>query len=522
MILYSIGRNPNNKYVISQHEDPRHVVSDYHAEIYIRDDGSICIIDRSTNGTTINGKRIEKEVEVNVNRGDKVVFAGVHQLIWEKVPNIAPPPVGWHLYSIGTAYNNRIQLADTTNTVSRFHATLKIDQKGKMFINDHSTNGTYVNGNRIPANKDFQIKRNDQILFANISALDWTNIPKSKLKPVFIIAPLSALIVIVFIVLSILKGWIPMPDGKFNISDYQSSVVMIYNEFYYLVEFDDDAAGETIKIGNDGTENGNFVAEGFGECHPFISWATGFFVSKDGLIATNRHVAMPWEYFLTNDQNDKLRNYIEVIQNYKLEQNKAQFNYYYKKYNLSEDQILALIAKLKRIGNCRIKKITGVSNRIRVGYFGAYYESLEKFDPCTFINDSKDKEIDVALIQLYSKTLPKDNIKVIDTKKIKNAKDLKVGDILTTIGYPMGPEYLTLRNDDGGLKTVMKTGEISRVPGKIEIDFNIEVLGGASGSPLFDKSGRFVGVVSSHFIDSSTNGKGVLGKYVNKLLDELK
>lgn len=513
MILITIGRNPNNRLVINHQS-----VSGYHAELKLCDDGSIFLIDKSsTNGTTVKGKRIQTEIEVPVNRGDKITFAGVIDLDWKHIPVLAAVLPGWELYSIGCDLNNRIQINDASGFISRFHATLKIDPKGKIYINDHSANGTFVNGTRIPSNQDYPVKRKDKIMFSNSQLLDWKRIKGKGVNLLHILLPVAAVLIIGLGILGWQKDW--FNTGK-SIDKYQAAVVMIYNEYYYVVEFDDKGAGASIIVGHDG--KGNFVAQGFGEIKPFAGYGTGFFVTKDAKIVTNRHVAMPWEYSLSDDENNTMRQYINKVQQYNLNEATDAINTLIDKGNLSKEQYDELLTVHNRIQGCRIKHITGISTNLRVGYFGEYYESYEKFDPCIMLTDSKDENIDVAIIQKYNKKLPAEDTPIVNTENVVDDKDLEVGDLLYTVGYPSGPSYLTLRNDDGGLKTVMKKGEISREPGKIELDFNIEIIGGASGSPLFDDSGRFVGIVSSRFTNSSTNGKGVLGKYVKKLVEESK
>lgn len=175
MQLISIGQSSSNRIVIN---DPR--ISNYHAELLLGDDGSIFITDKgSTNGTTVRNQRIQAETEVSINRGDKVTFAGVADLDWSRIPTVTPPPPGWQLYSVGSGLRNRIQLNDASGQVSRYHATMKIDPKGKIFINDHSSNGTFVNNIRIPSGQDTPVKRKDTISFANMAVLNWDLVKKS-------------------------------------------------------------------------------------------------------------------------------------------------------------------------------------------------------------------------------------------------------------------------------------------------------------------------------------------------------
>lgn len=83
MKSYSIGREPSCSIVIN---DPQKIISRNHAILTVADNGKITIVDQSTNGTYINGIRISSNVPVPVTRKDKISFAHVANLDWNRIP----------------------------------------------------------------------------------------------------------------------------------------------------------------------------------------------------------------------------------------------------------------------------------------------------------------------------------------------------------------------------------------------------------------------------------------------------
>lgn len=83
-------------------------------------------------------------------------------------------------YSIGRDNACDIVLNDHTDVISRRHAVLTVSSSGKMTITDQSTNGTYINGQKISSNVPVPVTRKDSVSFAHVSALDWNMIPKSS------------------------------------------------------------------------------------------------------------------------------------------------------------------------------------------------------------------------------------------------------------------------------------------------------------------------------------------------------
>lgn len=113
------------------------------------------------------------------------------------------------VYTIGRDPQSDIVINDSTDVVSRLHATIRIDGS-KTFLIDQSQNGTYVNGMRMSANEEIPVTRKDTISFANIAELDWSLLPdpkKDQMKTVaIVIASLAIIAAIVFGILHYLDN----------------------------------------------------------------------------------------------------------------------------------------------------------------------------------------------------------------------------------------------------------------------------------------------------------------------------
>ena len=133
-------------------------VSALHAEMTILDDGQIILEDKnSRNGTTVGNKKIEPGKEVIVQRGDLITFADT-PLVWARIPAVEKLTNYKSVFNIGSNYRNDIIL--NSQTVSRYHASVRIGKDGKMYIRDNgSRNGTMINGVKIAPNKDERIKK---------------------------------------------------------------------------------------------------------------------------------------------------------------------------------------------------------------------------------------------------------------------------------------------------------------------------------------------------------------------------
>lgn len=138
-------------------------VSREHAQVLVDAEGQVFVVDRrSTNGTFVNGLRLEAGKLCRVLEGDRVCFGEDHGPRLEvrvdvKMGNAGVPEMGESLMgklrvkgllNIGRHADCDVVLEG--EGVSRLHATLKLLEDGAVLLTDlGSTNGTFLNGKRV-------------------------------------------------------------------------------------------------------------------------------------------------------------------------------------------------------------------------------------------------------------------------------------------------------------------------------------------------------------------------------------
>lgn len=497
MRLLKVGRDSNCDIVL--HSDK---ASALHAEITILNNGDILLEDKnSRNGTFVMNRPIKPGTQVSIKRGDAIRFGDV-ELIWNQIPMPEDLSNYKAVYGIGTSMRNDIQIAG--NTVSRYHATLKIDRKGKAFLQDHSKNGSTINGERLNPGQTRQIKRGDSIVCGGVPVNLAQFIPSNNLSKIIGIAATIAILVV--------GGWaawkyIPWNNSITPVTTQamENASACVYGGYYYEINVKDDPFKNVIKgwpdkwymgIGPNGKLQVNTTTDGLS---PLGYTGTAFFISKDGEMGTNRHIAVPWEYRDADDE-EKIRQQME-----KARQATSGNLYELLAYNVMTGALSADDANawLRRYQNSPLE-ISGKHAFFGIGLTGSKVNNQIDLQQAQVIAESGDPKKDVALIRLNSRKTPDYIVKMGAIYDIEHARvderSLKPQDEeLTIIGYPMGETVANETFDGKELRPTIHKASLSKTPDDNQIQIQAVGIGGQSGSPVIDKSHRLVGVLCSGF-----------------------
>lgn len=495
MKVIKIGRGPSNDVVINDG-----VISTFHAVITVSDYGEIFIEDQnSKNGTYVNGERIKRAPLSS----SSTVLLGNHSIDWKQiiqsvkfkspkaVVNIPPDVV--EKKNIGR--NPMSQICYSYNDVSDKHAYLCKKANGEiLLIDNNSTNGTYVNGVKISSSI---LHKGDNVMIANKYPLNWETIYPSKKNTKILPVILVSVAVMITVVLVVLwQPWKPWSPGRIGTAEkiyayYNKSVVLIYQTYYFEVTVNGNLMGRYIFNSDDD------IVDLSESNSPMGAFGTGFFVSPDGKIMTNRHVMNP--YMSEKVHIQKLQTSLQMM----FEQYAAALQ--------AKNPVQA--AAYRSAANNIDISIEIYSTGIVVN--DTYVTSLNDFIPCSVLGDTGSEEIDLGIIQLNSKRLPEGS-NYVDLGKIDT--DIIEGKSLFTIGFP---HALAIGTTSQGVEAQKQSGQISQNRGNVQFGHNLNIDHGSSGSPIFSEKGYLIGVVNAGFLNSAGNFNiGIQSKHAVELLKQ--
>lgn len=481
-------------------------VSGYHAEILLLDNGEILLTDKgSKNGTYLNDQRLQPDKEISIKRGDVVRLAD-QTLDWKNVPALPMPDLSKikEMRGIGTNFRNKHQLQG--ERVSRFHATLIKKNDKKWYIQDHSKNGTTVNGKAIPSNMDIKLKKGDKIMCAGVPVPN----PYGDGEPINyrkILTVLSIILLlcggtygIVRLIGNLRNGENEGHKLKKVLTDnelfakYKNSVALIYGGYYYKV-----TAGSYTDVLLKLEQLGEFNTEWFIDAEGNITprknssqattyTGTGFFISKDGKIVTNLHIARPWTY------NNEIKEKIALHCKSQLKQ----LGEYISDIELIDIKVEGKISYIGMIPN------------------GAYLDEAN-VKKCVELAVPDDTKKDVAILQLITKQLPDEQCNIVDMKQaVINDAEIQGGSRMYTLGFPHG-----LSLQDSEIRVLAYSGKITQECTKYSFGFDAASYGGASGSPIFNEKGQLIGVLNSGVSKSQGFNYGIKAIHVKELLNQI-
>lgn len=483
-------------------------VSGYHAELLLLDNGEILLTDKgSKNGTYLNDQRLQPNKDIPIKRGDVVRFAD-QTLDWRNVPALPMPDISKikEMRGIGTNFRNKHQLQG--ERVSRFHATLTKKNDKNWYIQDHSKNGTTVNGKAIPSNQDVKLKKGDKILCAGVPVPNPYGEGNSiNYRKIFM--TLSLILFLCGGTYGIMKlinhfsndtpngGGSSLITGKITSDEeiyakYKNSTVLLIGFYYYKVtagNLDLEKAGLPTEV----IWANNTIQKVDGMRSRMKSFTgTGFFVSNDGKIVTNLHIVRPWLF-------DKELSFISD------------------KYKM----LIATLASENPALNAFTSqiKVEGVMSYIGMLPNGAYF-SDENLKQCRELVGHDNIEKDVAILQLETKRLPDTNCNIVDMNQaVTNDSEIRVGSHIYTMGFPFGLSLQDLKTSKG-IRILANGGSITQECTEYSFGFNAPSYGGASGSPIFNAKGQLIGVLNSGMTNSQGFNYGIKAVHAKELLEQ--
>ena len=298
-----------------------------------------------------------------------------------------------------------------------------------------------------------------------------------------------------------------------------SGVILISNYYYYSVTLPD---GEELFFS--GIEDGKLVgltddeSEAAENCNGCSG--TGFFVSDDGMIMTNRHVARPdvseedVKAFLKDLKRALKARYSNIM-------NEAYEKYYESEGNPGAQQQYADVYNSYKQAHENIDDMDmneadiTTHTDIYVVYNGSHITNKDDLHECNTVAISEEESVDLALIQLADEETPEGKY-IFHLRE--NDDEISMDQKLFMIGYNRGTSIS--KTSEGDIRPQTYSGNVTQKGDGDKILYSIPSQPGSSGSPVINEYGELVAVHYAGWQGTQGFNYGIPTKKVRQFLKE--
>lgn len=296
-----------------------------------------------------------------------------------------------------------------------------------------------------------------------------------------------------------------------------SGVVLIVNDYYYSAKVNNlELFFSGVDEDGDPTDLTSEEEEIKKNCYELSG--TGFFISEDGQIMTNRHVVNPEidktavskvirkafkEAF--NEEREQAAEEWRLNDGDTFKQNEIYDRYktYDEAYNsideMSADEI-----------------IISTHANLSIVYNDSHVVKDEDLKPCVTVAISENEDVDLAIIQLKDGETPETSY-IFHLYPKDEDKELTMDQRLFMIGFNRGTKIAKTKQ---GYRSQIYSGHVTQRSDGEQILYSIPSLPGSSGSPVVDNKGYLVAVNYAGISTTQNFNYGIPSRLIRQFLNE--